>query len=408
MSDKAVITCALNGVLTDPKQHHVPVTPEEMAREARAAFNAGASVMHIHLRQQAPNKGHLPSWEVSVSREIQQAIREACPGVIINHTTGTSGPNYSGALDCVRETRPEMAACNAGSLNYLKVKSDNTWAWPPMMFDNAVEKIADYLEVMKGSETIPEFECFDVGIVRCVGMYRQTGMYSGPLEYNFVMGVASGMPADPELLPILLKLKLPEAHWQVTAIGRAEIWPLHQRCADLGGHLRTGLEDTFYQPDGAKVTSNGQLIETHRSLRAPRRPRDRQSRRSTADFRHQALNVNVRRHCERSEAIHVRSQDGMDCFVASLLAMTVERRTMHERSDCNRRRAGSGPHRPGGDRRSVETRGAALSRSSSGDRRRAARDLHRDRARRQSLRQLSGRARIEAGREDFDHLQQFG
>ena len=77
-------------------------------------------------------------------------------------------------------------------------------------------------------------------------MYRQTGMYSGPLEYNFVMGVASGMPADPELLPILLKLKLPEAHWQVTAIGRAEIWPLHQRCADLGGHLRTGLEDTFY------------------------------------------------------------------------------------------------------------------------------------------------------------------
>ena len=89
MSDKAVITCALNGVLTDPKQHHVPVTPEQMAREAKAAFNAGASVMHIHLRQQAPGKGHLPSWEVSVSREIQQAIREACPGVIINHTTGT-------------------------------------------------------------------------------------------------------------------------------------------------------------------------------------------------------------------------------------------------------------------------------------------------------------------------------
>ena len=96
MSDKAVITCALNGVLTDPKQHHVPVTPEQMAREAKAAFDAGASVMHIHLRQQAPGKGHLPSWEVAVSREIQQAIREACPGVIINHTTGTSGPELSG------------------------------------------------------------------------------------------------------------------------------------------------------------------------------------------------------------------------------------------------------------------------------------------------------------------------
>jgi len=262
MSDKAVITCALNGVLTDPKQHHVPVTPEEMAREAKAAYDAGASVMHIHLRQQAPGKGHLPSWEVEVSRAIQQAIREACPGVIINHTTGVVGPNYAGALDCVRETKPEMAACNAGSLNYLKVKADNTWAWPPHLFDNPVEKIQAYIDVMNDAGTLPEFECFDVGIVRSVGMYRQTGMYRGPLEYNFVMGVASGMPADPDLLPILLKLKAPDAAWQVTAIGRGEIWSLHRRCAELGGHLRTGLEDTFYRPDGSKVTSNGQLIET--------------------------------------------------------------------------------------------------------------------------------------------------
>jgi len=262
MSDKAVITCALNGVLTDPKQHHVPVTPEEMAREAKAAFDAGASVMHVHLRQQAPGKGHLASWDVAVSREIQQAIREACPGVIINHTTGVVGPEYAGALACVRETRPEMAACNAGSLNYLKVKADNTWAWPPHVFDNPPAKIQDYLDVMKEVDALPEFECFDVGIVRSVAMYRQTGMYAGPLEYNFVMGVASGMPADPDLLPILLKLKVPEANWQVTAIGRAEIWPLHRRCAELGGHLRTGLEDTFYRPDGSKVTSNGQLIET--------------------------------------------------------------------------------------------------------------------------------------------------
>jgi 3-keto-5-aminohexanoate cleavage enzyme len=262
MTDKAVITCAINGVLTDPKQHNVPVTPEEMAREARAAFDAGASVMHIHLRQQEPGKGHLASWDVNVSREIQQAIREACPGVILNHTSGQSGPDYQGPLDCIRETRPEIAACNAGSLNYLKVKADNNWAWPPMLFDNAVEKVKDYLDVMNEVGTRPEFECFDVGIVRCVGMYGQTGMFSGRPHYNFVMGVASGMPADPDLLPILLKLRSGETNWSVTAIGRAEIWPLHRRCAELGGHMRTGLEDTFYRPDGSKVTSNGQLIET--------------------------------------------------------------------------------------------------------------------------------------------------
>ena len=141
------------------------------------------------------------------------------------------------------------------------MRADGSWAWTPHLFDNPVEKVKAYLDVMRETGTQPEFECFDVGIVRCVNMYRQTGMYSGPLEYNFVMGVASGMPADQDLLPILLKLKLPEAHWQVTAIGRAEIWPLHQRCAELGGHLRTGLEDTFYLGDGTKVTSNGQLVE---------------------------------------------------------------------------------------------------------------------------------------------------
>jgi uncharacterized protein (DUF849 family) len=258
--DKVVITCALNGVPTDARQHRVPVTPEEMAREAKAAYDAGASVMHIHLCQQAPGKGHLPCWEVAVSREIQQAIREACPGVIINHASGVPGTDYAGALECLRQTRPEMAACNAGSLNYLKVKPDGAWAWPPTLFDNPVEKIQAYLEAIAAAGATPEFECLDVGVVRSVAMYRQVGMVSGLIDYNFVMGVPSGMPADPDLLPILLKLKAPDAVWQITAIGRAEIWPLHRRAAQLGGHLRTGLEDTCCLPDGATATSNGRLV----------------------------------------------------------------------------------------------------------------------------------------------------
>ena len=261
MTDKAVITCALTGVLTDPRQHPVPVTPQQMAAEAKAAYDAGASVMHIHLRRQAPGKGHLPSWDVDLSKAVQAAIRDACPGVIINHTSGIVGPDYAGALACIRETRPEIAACNAGSLNYLKLKADGGWAWPPMLFDNPVGKIQDYLDAMKDVGARPEFECFDTGIVRSVAMYRDNGMVAGVPQYNFVMGVASGMPADPDLLTILLRLKLPGALWQVTAIGRAEIWPLHRACAELGGSLRTGLEDTFYLPDGAKARSNGELVE---------------------------------------------------------------------------------------------------------------------------------------------------
>lgn len=81
-----------------------------------------------------------------------------------------------------------MAACNAGSLNYLKTRSDGSWAWPPMLFDNQPAKVQDFLDVMAETHTLPEFECFDVGIVRCVGMYVETGMYQGLPEYNFVMG----------------------------------------------------------------------------------------------------------------------------------------------------------------------------------------------------------------------------
>jgi uncharacterized protein (DUF849 family) len=258
---RAIITCALTGILTDPRQHPVPVTPEEMAREARAAFDEGASVMHVHFRQQASGRGHLPSWEPEVAVAIMQAIREACPGVILNQSTGTIGADISGPLACLRAVRPEIAACNAGSLNYLKVKADGSWAWPPRLFDNPVEKVRAYLDVMAETGTKPEFECFDTGIVRCVEMYVRNGMYPGRPQYNLVMGVESGMPADPSLLPILQKLIIEGCAWQVTAIGRAGIWPLHRRAAELGGHLRTGLEDTFYLPDGSKARSNGELVK---------------------------------------------------------------------------------------------------------------------------------------------------
>ena len=261
MAGKAIITCALTGVLTDPKQHPIPVTPEEMAREARRAFDAGAAIMHVHFRQQAPGKGHLPSWQPSVAVAIMDAIRHACPGVILNQSTGTRGLDIEGPLDCLRAIRPEIAACNAGSLNYLKVRSDGTWAWPPRLFDNPVEKVKAYLDVMAQTGTQPEFECFDTGIVRCVEMYAKNRMFRERPRYNFVMGVESGMPADPDLLPILRRLALKDARWQVTAIGRAEIWPLHRRAAELGGDLRTGLEDTFYLPDGSKASSNGPLVE---------------------------------------------------------------------------------------------------------------------------------------------------
>ena len=259
-TDKAIVTCALTGVLTNPKQHPVPVTPEQLAAAAKQARDAGASVVHVHFRNQDPALGYLPSWDPAVATAVHDAIKDACPDLIFNMTTGVVGDDISGPVACMQAIRPEIAACNAGSLNYLKAKSDGSWAWPPMLFDNPVPKVQAFLEAMKANGTEPEFECFDLGIVRSVGLFVDVGLAHNP-HYNFVMGVASGMPVDPELLSFLRKYIKPGCRWEVTAIGREEIWPLHQAAADQGGDLRTGLEDTFYLPDASRAPSNGALIE---------------------------------------------------------------------------------------------------------------------------------------------------
>ena len=261
MSDTAIVTCALTGVLTDPKEHAVPVSPEEMANEARRAYDAGASMVHVHFRRQEPGMGRLPSWEPAVAGDICDAIRARCPGILINMSTGVMGSDLSGPLSCLERVRPEMAALNAGSLNYLKSRSNGTWAWPPLLFDNPVEKVKKFADAMAALNVVPECECFDTGILRSVGLFQEVGLLKPPVHISLVMGVASGMPAKPSWLPLLVEEMPAGAHWQTIAIGRAEVWALHRRTAELGGNLRTGLEDTFYLPDGSKATSNGPLVE---------------------------------------------------------------------------------------------------------------------------------------------------
>jgi uncharacterized protein (DUF849 family) len=260
-SNKVAITCALNGVLTNPLQHPVPVTPAQMAASAGEAYDAGAAIMHIHFRHQGEGLGHLPTWDPDVAAEIVDGIRARCPGVIINMTTGVMDDDISGPVGCLERVRPEMAAMNSGSLNYLKQRSDGRWAWPPMVFLNSVDKITRTLDVMNRLDVRPECECFDTGIVRSVAMYEKNGLLQRPYTVSLVMGVDSGMPANPDWLPLLVA-EIPEGvSWQTIVIGRQEVWDVHRRSAALGGNLRTGLEDTFYLPDGERASGNGALIE---------------------------------------------------------------------------------------------------------------------------------------------------
>ncbi len=259
MQKDVIITCAMNGLLTDPKTHPVPYTPEEMARTAKEVSEAGAAVVHIHLREQS--SGRFPSWDEGLAVEVVEAIREAAPGVIVNMTTGVVGDDISGPLGVLRATKPEIAAMNSGSLNYLKVRRDGSWAWSPMLFDNPIAKIEKYLAVMSEEGILPECECFDTGIVRSVGMFRAQGLLKPPYTVSFVQGVSSGMPARVDLLPILVDELGGDQPWQSIVIGRQEVWDVHRLTAELGGNMRTGLEDTFYRLDGSRATSNVELIE---------------------------------------------------------------------------------------------------------------------------------------------------
>lgn len=261
MSKKAVLTCALTGVLTNPQTHSVPVTPEEMADAAEQVWNEGATIVHCHFRNQEPGMGHMGTWDVGVVTSIIDAIKDRVPGMIINQSTGIGGNDISGPVACMEALKPSLAACNAGTLNYLKQRSNGEWAWPPHIFDNPVEKVGRFLDVMKKLKIIPEFECFDSGIVRSVAMYKKAGMFEGDPHISLVMGVASGQPAKKSWLPLLVDEMLPGSHWQTIAVGRSEIWDLHRGALELGGDVRSGLEDTFYLPNGDRAQNNGELIK---------------------------------------------------------------------------------------------------------------------------------------------------
>eukprot|EP00941_MAST-03F_sp_MAST-3F-sp1_P001630 g1630.t1 len=271
--EKIVISASLNGVLTDPETfREVPVTPAELARAAKESYDEGASIVHIHFRDQRPGKGHLPSWDPAVAADCVAAIREAVPNILINQTTGTVGTvgvmgggdlgPTGGPIACMDACKPDIAALNSGSLNYLKTKRDGSWAWPPLAFDNPVDKIETMLTAMVERDICPECECFDTGIVRSIAMFEDVGLFGNqPVHVSLVMGVASGMPNNPEWLPLLVEELRPTTHWQTIVIGREDVWPTLARAVELGGNARTGLEDTFYLPDGTRAGSNGRLIK---------------------------------------------------------------------------------------------------------------------------------------------------
>ncbi len=262
MNDKVVITCALTGVLTDPKQHPVPVTPAEMAREARAAFDAGAAVMHVHFRQQGARQRSPAVVGAGACRHHHAGDPRRLPGrdpqrIDRHDRTGHFRPDRLPARgqagDCGLQCRfaelSESARRRLVGVAAAPVRQSGRTRSKPI--STSWRRPAP----SRNSNASTSASCAASACTRRTACSRA--------GRNTISSWASNPACRP--IPTCCRSSRsspsPARRGRSPPIGRAEIWPLHRRAAELGGHLRTGLEDTFYLPDGGKVGSNGTLVE---------------------------------------------------------------------------------------------------------------------------------------------------
>lgn len=254
---KVVITAALTGVLATREQcPYIPYTPEEIAEEGRRAVEAGAAILHIHARQD----NGAPAFDIETYRRIYEAVRAKTPDVIINFSTGAVGIPREERIHHIKALKPDMAALNMGSMNYAIYSPKTKQFYFDFVFQNPFADIQYFLTCMKEAGTLPEMEAFDCGHIHNATPFIDMGLLKPPYVFSFVMGVLGGIPATVENLLHQARNVPPGAHWQVIGIGRKQ-WALVAGALTLGGHIRVGLEDNFYLPEGPMAKSNGELVE---------------------------------------------------------------------------------------------------------------------------------------------------
>lgn len=255
MTDKVIISCALTGAVTT-KRHcpAIPYTADEIAEEARRAWEAGASVVHIHAREDDGT----PSWDVGVFRRYYQRIKEKCPDVLINWSTGGAGA-MEDRVQHIFQVPPDVAALNMGSMNYAKWRKDKKDFAFKFIFANDFSDIIAFAKAMKEVGTKPEMECFDTGHTASHEVLADLGLLEPPYHFSFIMGVMGGIPATARHLAFQASNIPAGSRWKVIGISR-EQWPMCMAALSLGGDVRVGLEDNFYLPSGEMAKSNGELV----------------------------------------------------------------------------------------------------------------------------------------------------
>ena len=251
--DKMIITASICGAEVRKEQNPaVPYTVEEIAAEARRSAEAGASIIHLHVRRDDGT----PTQNKARFAECIAAIRAACPAVIIQPSTGGA----TGMTDEERlqptELFPEMASLDCGTTNF----GDD-------IFVNAKSTIQAFAERMAQNRIKPELEVFDKSMIDTALRFYKNGFLAAPLHFNFVVGMEGGISAELRDVSFLRDSIPADASFTITGVGRAA-FPCVAMAAILGGHARVGFEDNIYLEKGVKAESNGALVEKAARLAA--------------------------------------------------------------------------------------------------------------------------------------------
>ena len=271
MNREVIVTCALTGAGDSVgRSEHVPVTPQQIAESAIEAARAGATVVHVHVRDPETGKG---SRDPSLYREVVERIRASDVDVILNLTAGmggdlqvrdadptTAGPDSDlvGALvrlEHVEELRPELCTLDCGTLNFSD--HDMIYVSTPEMLRAGARRIQE-LGVK------PELEVFDTGHVWTANQLVAEGLIDDPPLYQLCTGIPYGTPAEPRTVQAMADLVPAGALWAAFAIGRMQM-PMVAQAVLLGGNVRVGLEDNLYLSRGVKAT-NAQLVDRAKTI----------------------------------------------------------------------------------------------------------------------------------------------
>ncbi|MEL6196230.1 MAG: 3-keto-5-aminohexanoate cleavage protein, partial [Pseudomonadota bacterium] len=248
MGEPCIICVAITGsVPTKADNPAVPITVEEQIASTKAAYEAGASIAHLHVR----NDDGTPSSDPDKFAALQAGIEAACPGMIIQFSTGGrsgAGKTRGGMLPL----RPDMASLTVGSNNF-----------PTRVYENPPDLVDWLAAEMRAYEIKPEIEAFDLSHIHHAALMHRDGRLVGQPYVQFVMGVKNAMPADRETFDFYVRTMerlLPGAPWCGAGIARHQI-EMNEWCAAAGGHLRTGLEDNIRLDRETLAPSNAALVE---------------------------------------------------------------------------------------------------------------------------------------------------